>query len=72
MEWLLLIGIIISSFMAFNIAGNDVSNSVGTSVGSGSLEMRSALIMGAYFIVHRCCLSGDQRLPDHRQRHHRL
>jgi PiT family inorganic phosphate transporter len=50
MEWLLIIGIVISSFMAFNIAGNDVSNSVGTSVGSGSLKMRSALIIGAVFM----------------------
>jgi len=46
----LIIGIVISSFMAFNIAGNDVSNSVGTSVGSGSLKMRSALIIGAVFM----------------------
>lgn len=50
MDWLLLIGIIISAFMAFNIAGNDVSNSVGTCVGSGSLKMRSALILGAVFM----------------------
>ena len=46
----MIIGIVISSFMAFNIAGNDVSNSVGTSVGSGSLKMRSALIIGAVFM----------------------
>lgn len=50
MEWLLIIGIIISSFMAFNIAGNDVSDSVSTSVGSGSLKMNSALILGAIFM----------------------
>jgi PiT family inorganic phosphate transporter len=50
MEWLLIIGVLISSFMAFNIAGNDVSNSVGTSVGSGSIKMRTALIMGAVFM----------------------
>jgi len=50
MEWLLILGVIISSFMAFNIAGNDVSNSVGTSVGSGSLKMKTALIMGAVFM----------------------
>lgn len=50
MQWLLIIGIIISSFMALNIAGNDVSNSVGTSVGSGSLKLRYALILGAVFM----------------------
>lgn len=49
MEWLLIIGIIISSYMAFNIAANDISNSMGTCVGSGSLKMRSALIIGAIF-----------------------
>lgn len=46
----MIIGIIISSFMAFNIAGNDVSDSVSTSVGSGSLKMNSALILGAIFM----------------------
>lgn len=46
----MIIGIIISSFMAFNIAGNDVSDSVSTSVGSGSLKMKSALILGAIFM----------------------
>lgn len=46
----MIIGIVISSFMAFNIAGNDVSNSIGTSVGSGSLKMRYALILGAVFM----------------------
>lgn len=46
----MIIGIIISSFMAFNIAGNDVSDSISTSVGSGSLKMKSALILGAIFM----------------------
>lgn len=46
----MILGIVISAFMAFNIAGNDVGNSVGTSVGSGSLKMRSALILGAVFM----------------------
>lgn len=35
--------------MAFNIAANDISNSMGTSVGSGALTMRRALILGAVF-----------------------
>ncbi len=49
MEWLLIIGVLISVYMAFNIAANDIGNSVGTSVGSGSLTMRRALILGAIF-----------------------
>lgn len=49
MEWLLIIGVVISVYMAFNIAANDIGNSVGTAVGSGSLTMRKALILGAVF-----------------------
>ena len=49
MEWLLIIGVVISIYMAFNIAANDIGNSVGTAVGSGSLTMRKALILGAVF-----------------------
>lgn len=49
MEWLLIIGVLISAYMAFNIAANDIGNSVGTTVGSGSLTMRRALILGAIF-----------------------
>lgn len=45
----MIIGVIISAFMAFNIAANDISNSMGTSVGSGSLNMRKALVIGAIF-----------------------
>jgi inorganic phosphate transporter, PiT family len=49
MDWLLIIGLLISVYMAFNIAANDIGNSVGTAVGSGSLTMRKALILGAVF-----------------------
>ena len=49
MEWLLIVGVLISVYMAFNIAANDIGNSVGTAVGSGSLTMRHALILGAIF-----------------------
>lgn len=50
MGWLLIIGVIISFYMAFNIAANDIGNSIGTAVGSGSLKMRRALIIGAFFM----------------------
>ena len=33
MEWLLIIGVITAMYMAFNIAANDIGNSMGTVVG---------------------------------------
>ena len=47
MDWLLIIGVVTAMYMAFNIAANDIGNSMGTVVGSGSLTMRKALIVGA-------------------------
>ena len=49
MNWILIIGVITAMYMAFNIAANDIGNSMGTVVGSGSLTMRKALILGALF-----------------------
>ncbi|MEN6330233.1 MAG: inorganic phosphate transporter [Methanobacteriaceae archaeon] len=49
MDGLLIVAVIISIYMAFNIAANDIGNSVGTVVGSGSLKMRHALLLGAFF-----------------------
>ncbi len=49
MNWILIIGIITAMYMAFNIAANDIGNSMGTAVGSGALTMRKALMLGALF-----------------------
>jgi PiT family inorganic phosphate transporter len=49
MDWLLIIGVITAMYMAFNIAANDIGNSMGTVVGSGALTMRKALVVGALF-----------------------
>ncbi|MDI9437514.1 MAG: inorganic phosphate transporter [Euryarchaeota archaeon] len=49
MDGLLIMGVVISIYMAFNIAANDIGNSMGTVVGSGALKMRHALLLGAFF-----------------------
>src|ERR1700693_528679 len=49
--------LVIGFYMAWNIGANDVSNAMGTSVGSGALTLRRAVILaailefsGAYFV----------------------
>lgn len=45
-------------FMAFNIGGNDVANSFGTSVGAGTLTIRQALAVAAVFEMSGAMIAG--------------
>ncbi len=47
-------------FMAFNIGGNDVANSFGTSVGAGTLSITQALIVAALFEVSGALIAGKE------------
>ena len=57
---ILIVATVLGLFMAFNIGGNDVANSFGTSVGAGTLTMKQALLVAAVFEVSGAVIAGGE------------
>lgn len=49
LSWVLYIATPIAALMAFTIGANDSANSWGTSVGSGAIKLRYAVLLGTEF-----------------------
>lgn len=47
-------------FMAFNVGGNDVANSFGTSVGAKTLSIKQALVVAAIFEISGAIIAGGE------------
>lgn len=58
-EWLLFATLAAGFYMAWNIGANDVANAMGTSVGSGALTLRRAIVVAAVFEFAGAVLVGS-------------
>lgn len=58
-HWILGLGLLIAFYMAWNIGANDVANAFGTSIGSGALTFRKAMVIAAVFEFSGALLAGS-------------
>jgi len=59
-QTLLILGCIFAFFMAWGIGANDVANAMGTSVGSGALTVRRAILIAIVFEFAGAYLAGGE------------
>ena len=59
LDLMIFLAILIAGYMAWNIGANDVANAMGTSVGSGALTFRNAIIAAAIFEFLGAFFAGD-------------
>ena len=57
---LLVLAIVFGLFMAWGIGANDVANAMGTSVGSGAITLKQAILIAAVFEFLGAFLAGGQ------------
>ena len=56
---IVIVAVVVGFYMAWNIGANDVANAMGTSVGSGSLTFRQAVVVAAIFEFAGAVLVGS-------------
>ena len=59
LDLMIFLAILVAGYMAWNIGANDVANAMGTSVGSGALTFRNAIIAAAIFEFLGAFFAGD-------------
>jgi len=57
-QWLMILGLLCGFYMAWSIGANDVANAMGTSVGSGALTLKRAIVIAAVMELAGAVLVG--------------